>query len=694
MLRVRNGQLVKFRFSFLVNGDFYDPLDLATPVDIYSSVVRGNNSSGSIVNSSTSLINSSYRIIAITAPASIVSGHISATFTFDVNHYLNVGDTVIVYGIGGSYDKEYTVTSIPNNTSIIARTAATTLPTLGSFNNQKHYARLTLKSNAYYDRPSNSEYNFYYKIPQNLFGGTYTVSIQCKYNDRVQTIEHLFEVSRSQIDRVGNIVYKKFDNQIVTLSTDINHDLSIGDKITISEISTAINGDHYITAVPSENKFSFKTDISLTNSESATIGKYSANNSVGISGNLTGPTSGAVISKRPIYDSLEQYTTNSILLVGHCDNIELNQIIRINSIQEATNLLQENTSSPLLRGVYDAFSCGARNIYIMAAAPMSEYIDDISQRLTDMPIFFSQELNSELNFYEKYYERLTATYEIAKGYDLIDIIVPLETSMIETGNVNFIAQLAAYCYNFNDKTGYVQMGIIGSKTNGTKDDDIALLEANSNLVNKFTTYKTDGEIESDIGRYVIPIYGELTFNHIGFGNSYTSSAAAAFAGAMSSNPVYNGMIRKRLSGAYSLYGSNLSSDSLARLDNIGMNVVYRSRKAQRGNPYEVNISNDYTLANSKSSFTKTPQMRLVAMVIAEIKSIANDGIVKNAEDKIIMQVKTMLELLVSTRTIKKYDLQSFASKTEMGTLFFQINLVSCLGLKNINFSIITGPGAA
>ena len=174
----------------------------------------------------------------------------------------------------------------------------------------------------------------------------------------------------------------------------------------------------------------------------------------------------------------------------------------------------------------------------------------------------------------------------------------------------------------------------------------------------------------------------MTFNHIGFGNSYTSSAAAAFAGAMSSNPVYNGMIRKRLSGAYSLYGSNLSSDSLARLDNIGMNVVYRSKKAQRGNPYEVNISNDYTLANSKSSFTKTPQMRLVAMVIAEIKSIANDGIGKNSE------------LLVSTRTIKKYDLQSFASKTEMGTLFFQINLVSCLGLKNINFSIITGPGAS
>ena len=162
---------------------------------------------------------------------------------------------------------------------------------------------------------------------------------------------------------------------------------------------------------------------------------------------------------------------------------------------------------------------------------------------------------------------------------------------------------------------------------------------------------------------------------------------------MSSTPVYNGIIRKRIPGAYSVYGSNLSGDSLARLDNLGVNVVYRTRKALRGNPYEVNISNDYTLANKNSSFTKAPQMRLVAMVITEIKAIANDGIGKNAEDKVISQVKSMLDMLVSTRAIKDYKLQSYGSKTERGTLIFEINLVSSLGLKSINFSIMTGPGA-
>ena len=495
MLRVHNGQLVNFRFAFLVNGEFYDPLDQATPVDIYATVSRGNGGTGEIIHSSTSLINTSYRIVSITPPTSIVSGHVSATFTFDINHKLTAGDTVIVYGVGGGYNAEYIVTSAPTTTSVIARTAATTLPSLSSYNSAKVYARLAPKTNSYYNRPSGSEYGFYYKIPDTLFGGTYTVSIQCAYNDRTQVIEHQFEVSRSQIGRVGNIVYKKIENGVITLSTDIDHNLSSGDQVSISEISAAFNGNHFISSVPASNKFSINTNISLSNLEQLTTGKYSVINTTGVSKDLTGPTTGASISKRPIFDSLEEYyNTNSILFIGHSDGIELNQIIKINSIQEATNLLGANISSPLLRGIHDAFSCGAKSIFMMASAPMSEYIEDISQRLTDMPILFSVETNSNVNFYEKYYERLAVSYNIAKGLDFIDIVVPLETSMINTGSVDFIAQLALHCYSFNEATGYVQMGIIGSKNNGTKDSDVQLLEENIRLANKFTTYSTSGEI--------------------------------------------------------------------------------------------------------------------------------------------------------------------------------------------------------
>ena len=211
-------------------------------------------------------------------------------------------------------------------------------------------------------------------------------------------------------------------------------------------------------------------------------------------------------------------------------------------------------------------------------------------------------------------------YEIIKGYELIDIIVPLETSILATGGIDFIRQLAAYCYTFNDLTGFVQLGIIGSRNNGMTDADVLTLESNSIFKDKLTTYhEINGEIEADIGRYIVPIYGEATFNHKGFNRSYTSSVAAAFAGSLSSNPVYQGMIRKRLPGIYSAYGVSLSKESLVKLDNLGINTIYRNRKAIRGNPYEVCVSNDYTMANAKSSFIKIPQIRLVAMIINEIK---------------------------------------------------------------------------
>jgi hypothetical protein len=153
------------------------------------------------------------------------------------------------------------------------------------------------------------------------------------------------------------------------------------------------------------------------------------------------------------------------------------------------------------------------------------------------------------------------------------------------------------------------------------------------------------------------------------------------------------MIRKRVNSAYSLYGANLSGESLSRLDNLGINTVYRSRKANRGNPYEIYISNDYTLANKNSIFSKTPQIRLAAMVINEIKSIGYQSIGKFSNDKIITNVKSMLESILKAKAIRDYDFDAYADRYEKGVLVFDISLVSSLSLKNIKFSVSTGPGA-
>jgi len=692
VLRAANTQIVNFRFGFIFSGSYYDPIAELTPVDVYATVVRGDIGSGNIVQTSVSLLNTSYRIVNITLPNSLSDGHAVLTFEFDSEHYLSSGNLVSVYGINSSCDGDYEVVSSPTVTSVTAKKKATSIPNTVGFNSTLYKARITLKTSAYFQRVSNSEYQFVYTIPSNLESGIYTAVIQTTYNGQAQVIEHVFETVNKNFTKTGNIIAKSLQDNVVTLTTDSKHFIKVGEFVTVQDTDRLLDGTYEVTQVPTETTFQFSLANTATIAQTSTYGKYLIKNFSGVSEQLTGPTGNSTVSMKPIYSSLDQASTNSILLVGHADGLELNEIYGVNSIQEAINLLGADMKSPLLRGVFDAYSCGAQSLFILAAAPMSEYIEDISKRLDLFPHLISNSTGDPVNFYEKYYERLSESYNFIKDYELIDIIVPLEISMLNTGSVNFIAQLALHCFNFNETTGYVQIGIIGSRSNGIKESDISILEANPVFKNKLTTYKLDGQIETDIGRYVVPIYGELNFSHPGFNRSYSSSAAAAFAGTMSATAVYTGMIRHRIPGALSVFGSDLSRGAHARLDNLGINTVYRTRKAVRGNPYEVAISNDYTMANPTSTLSKAPQVRLVAMVINEIKNISNDGSGKNSEEKVTSQVKNMLELLIGARVIKDYSMQAYASSTKRGFLIFELNLVSCLGLKNINFSVTTGPG--
>lgn len=690
MLKAASGQVINFRFGFVFGGSYYDPISQSTPVDILATVVRGQTGSGNIVQPSISLINSSYNIVNIQTDGTVVDGYSNVTFTFDREHYFLIGDKTYVYGVSVLCDGEYEIITLVSSTSVKARKKTTSPVTVvGSI---PAIARLTVKNSAFIKRISSSEYQFVYTVPNNLESGMYTVVLQTTYLGRRQVVEHFLEVVNKSFTKTGNIIAKQLTDGLVTITTQEDHLIRIGEFVTIEETDKVLDGTYPVFGIASSNQFEFKISSTKNIVQTAVFGKYLVKNMTGVSDKLSGPTSGSSISMRPIFSSFDEVDTNAILLVGHADGIELNEIYKVSSIQEAVNLLGADTNSPLLRGVFDAYSCGAKNMFILAAAPMSEYVADISLRLTPMPHLVLNSTQAASNFYKKYHERLSASYQIIQSYELIDIIVPLETSIIKTEEVDFISQLALHCLLFHENTGYVQIGIIGSRSNGVNESDISLLEANPIFKEKMTLYNNK-QVTSDIGRYVIPVYGELNFSHSGFNRAYASSAAAAFAGAMSSTPVYVGMIRRRLPGAVSVLGSDLSRSALARLDNLKVNVVYRTRKASRGYPYEVAVSNDYTMASVDSTLAKAPQMRLVAMVINEIKNISNNGSGKNAETRITDQVKKLLELLVASRVIKEYSIKAQASKIERGFLIIELNLVSCLGLKNINFSVTTGPGA-
>lgn len=396
----------------------------------------------------------------------------------------------------------------------------------------------------------------------------------------------------------------------------------------------------------------------------------------------------------PAFEQLEKYKTNSVILVGHADGIPLNTIIRISSIQEGIDLLKADFQSPLLRGIFDTYAAGARDIYICAAAPMSEYVESIEQRFVSSPTYGRNDATPIImNFYQRYYERLKDTYNILKEHEYLDIIVPLEISFANTGNIDFTTQLAMYCQDFHNLTGCIQIGIIGSRTNGISVADIATLEENINFKNKYTMFGFDGQIEGDMGRFVIPIYGELIINHDFLTITYNSTGAATYAGMLAANPVNESLIRKRVPTAFGLSGATLTQDQVDRLDNIGVNTFTRNTRSRRGNNYEVFVTNDSTMAHPTSSYRKAPQIRLVSMLINEIKALTSNNTSKFSSQKAVDDVRSMLQFLKNNGIIQNFSLEAFSDSFEKGKMYFDISVVSTLGLKKISFSIASGQGA-
>lgn len=396
----------------------------------------------------------------------------------------------------------------------------------------------------------------------------------------------------------------------------------------------------------------------------------------------------------PAFQKMEQYQTNSVILIGHGDGVELNDIIKINNIQEAIDLLKADFNSPLLRGVFDCYAAGCRDIYICAAAPMSEYVEDIQQRLQQNPIYTISDATPILmNFYQRYYDRLEDTYEILLDYDYFDIIVPLEASFLATGNVDFTTQLALHCQNFHNLSGMIQLGIMGSRTGSIKESDIAALESNQIFTEKYTMFDDENQIIGDMGRFVIPVYGEVIMNHSFLTISYVSSGSATYAGALSSNPVNQSMIRRPIPSVFGISGISLNQSQVDRLDALGVNTFTRHTRSRRGNNYQIYITNDNTLAHGTSNYRKAPQIRLAAMLINEIKALTTETIGKFSSQKAVSEVEKMLNYLKINGIVSDYQMEAYMDAEVKGKIYFDISVLSSLGLRKMSFLISSGQGA-
>ena len=137
----------------------------------------------------------------------------------------------------------------------------------------------------------------------------------------------------------------------------------------------------------------------------------------------------------------------------------------------------------------------------------------------------------------------------------------------------------------------------------------------------------------------------------------------------------------------------MNQSQVDRLDAIGVNSFTKSSRSRRGNNYEVYVTNDHTMASENSNYRKVPQIRLVSMVINEIKALTSNTISKFAGQKAVDDVRSMLSFLKNNGIILDYTLEAFFDSFEKGKMYFDISLVSTLGMRKISFSISAGQAA-
>lgn len=660
MSNYNNGQTVTFKFIFNSDSEFYDPISIDENWEIRDSSATPYYGSGQN----------------------------------DILIYILKGEA----GGGGVADGPFSYNTQSN-------TPDYGVPIIDQFLSDEDIKEKLQYS--YITRESEGVYNFVYKIPESLFPGKYTVVLETNINNLREIRELNFYVKDPRVSGIIYIDSKQVTDGLSIFTTVSPHGLKEGEIITISGVDNysdgvdtvskvlSVNSFAIVTTESDKDKFSIQPTALVFKDKSASPIVTASQPFISGTGNVS-----------PIFRPLQPFATNSTLLIGHADSstLQLNQLKRIYSIQDAIDTFNGDTKSPLLRAVIDCYSAGCDDIYVMISAPMSEYVDDFSRLNTVMPSFVSTQdaTPSSLTFYQKYYERLNDTYEIAKNFDFIDIVVPVSTSFIRANNVNFVRQLADFCKTFYIESSTMVYGIIGSRTNGANAADVETMSApafyESLLKDSNGENPADVDVDGNIldsGKHIMLVYGEAVFTYPNMGLTYTSNVAAAVAGQLSNWPVYLGLNRKVLKGAYSSFGIELNSLQVARLHNSKVNCLIKSNRSRRALPYQVLISDDKTLAKNGSSFANIPQVRLVAMVMNEILSIVQSNTGKFAYDTIKEKTRGMFEALKnsSPSIVRDYRFEMFADKQQRGKVYMEIDIISSHALKKISFGILAGPGA-
>lgn len=387
---------------------------------------------------------------------------------------------------------------------------------------------------------------------------------------------------------------------------------------------------------------------------------------------LSKPTLSGLMRESPNFKLTNTGQTDSILLIGHADALVLYEPYQVVDIKQAVNFLKADIQSPLMRGLLEAYNGGCKDIWLYAAAPMSEYVITADNRF---------EIVGGKTFYQRWFDRLTAAYLALSDWDFADIVVPIEAVFYDAGGVDFATQLTNFCANTFLVTGAVCLGVLGTRIN------LPTQTAITNMVN-------DSRIANigDGGKFVIVAVGEGIIQHPQVSNSYSGSLAVQVAANLATISLGRSIAGVKLPGVSALVGPNYTTAQIEAMTQAKLNPLVRTQRGKRGGTFEVRMLTDNTMGADGSDYWSMAQMRIVANCINRVRSYGQAFIGESLNDKFAEAVEDYLNLLRDNEYIRDFTLSISPENLRSSRLDVTISIRPIFGIRNIFFAVEVGAG--
>lgn len=372
--------------------------------------------------------------------------------------------------------------------------------------------------------------------------------------------------------------------------------------------------------------------------------------------------------------------THRVYLIGHSDHLPLNDPYQVVSMKDAVIKLGLDPADPLLRALLEAYYSGARDIWLVAAAPYDEYVEELSERSASNGDW------GGLNFYEQYYNRLEDTYAMLVTEDLPQFVVPFDAPFYGAGEVDFVTQLANHCKDSFVTTGAVRLGIMGADITELNEGVIEAIEADTRLMN----YDVEG-------KFILTVLGRAVYNIAEMVTTHQGSITTAVAGMVSQAPINRAVSFIPIPQVINLSHQTPKANWVERLSAMKVNAASMTQLGKRGRSFQTIMLTDNTLATNGSDYWSLCQLRLVMVVIDRLRIMGKRYLGTIGYIRFQEEVNTYLLELMSKNIIRDFQVEFDRVANDGGAFTETVNIALALkpyfGIRIISFTAAVGPGA-